>query len=68
MVRPAPAIGTRYDIAPDDHMEVIAIGTRGIVVEYSDGRVELVAGEHWPLRQREVLRHANTRRGYGASP
>lgn len=49
-------------------MEVIAIGTHGIVVEYSDGRVELVAGEHWPLRQREVLRHTSTPRGYGASP
>ena len=49
-----PVVGTRYDIAPGEHMEVIAIGTRGIVVEYTDGRVELVDEEHWQLRQREV--------------
>lgn len=54
-----PAVGTRYDIAPGEHMEVIAIGTRGIVVEYTDGRVELVDGKHWPLRQREVTRQEN---------
>ena len=49
-----PTVGARYNIAPGEHMEVIAIGTRGIVVEYTDGRVELVDGDHWPLRKREV--------------
>lgn len=54
-----PVIGTRYNIAPGEHMEVIAIGTRGIVVEYTDGRVELVDGEHWQLRQCEVGCHSS---------
>ena len=54
MASQQPVVGTRYDIAPGEHMEVIAIGTRGIVVEYTDGRVELVDGEHWQLRQHEV--------------
>ena len=49
-----PMVGARYKISPGEHMEVIAIGTRGIVVEYTDGRVELVDGNHWQLRQREV--------------
>lgn len=55
-----PVVGTRYDIAPGEHMEVIAIGTRGIVVEYTDGRVELVEGDRWQLRQREVTRRSAT--------
>lgn len=54
MASQQPVVGSRYDIAPGEHMEVIAVGTRGIVVEYTDGRVELVDGEHWQLRQREV--------------
>lgn len=59
MASQQPVVGTRYDIAPGEHMEVIAIGTRGIVVEYTDGRVELVDGDHWQLRQREAT-HRNT--------
>lgn len=63
-----PVIGTRYDIAPGEHMEVIAIGTRGIVVEYTDGRVELVDGDHWQLRQREIDRHSTVLNENGFRP
>lgn len=56
MVSQQPVVGSRYDISPGEHMEVIAIGTHGIVIEYTDGRVELVDGAHWQVRQREVLR------------
>lgn len=63
-----PVVGTRYDIAPGEHMEVIAIGTRGIVVEYTDGRVELVEGDRWQLRQREVTRRSAMLKENGLRP
>jgi len=63
-----PAVGTRYDIAPGEQMEVIAIGTRGIVVEYTDGRVELVDGDHWQVRQREVTHRSTMLNANGLRP
>lgn len=47
-----PIVGTHYDTQPGETIEVIAVGTRGIVVEYIDGRVELLDLDCWKtLRQ-----------------
>jgi len=42
-----PVVGTHYDTQPGETIEVIAVGTRGIVVEYIDGRVELLDLDCW---------------------
>ena len=42
-----PTVGTHYDTQPGETIEVIAVGTRGIVVEYIDGRVELLDLDCW---------------------
>jgi len=42
-----PIVGTHYDTQPGETIEVIAVGTRGIVVEYIDGRVELLDLDCW---------------------
>lgn len=42
-----PVIGARYVAGSGESVEVIAYGTGGIVVEYQDGRVELVDTECW---------------------
>ena len=49
-----PIVGTHYDTQPGETIEVIAVGTRGIVVEYIDGRVELLDLDCW-----ETLRQGN---------
>jgi len=46
-----PVIGTHYETGKGLSAEVIAIGTRGIVVEYKDGRVELIDTENWQVLQ-----------------
>ena len=47
-----PTVGSHYDTQPGETIEVIAVGTNGIVVEYTDGRVELLAPDCWQsLRQ-----------------
>jgi len=50
-----PVIGTHYDTGSGSSAEVIAVGTRGIVVEYNDGRVELIDNDNW-----QVLQQGNT--------
>jgi len=42
-----PIVGKYYDTEPGESIQVIAIGTRGIVVEYIDGRVELLNMKYW---------------------
>ncbi len=49
-----PIVGTHYDTKPGESMEVIAIGTRGIVVEYVDGRVELLDLDCWQSLQQNM--------------
>ena len=46
-----PVIGTHYNTGSGGSAEVIAVGTRGIVVEYKDGRVELIDNENWQVLQ-----------------
>lgn len=52
-----PIIGTHYDTKPGESMEVIAVGTRGVVVEYVDGRVELLDPDCW-----KSLQHGSNKR------
>ena len=49
-----PVVGTHYDTQQGETIEVIAVGTRGIVVEYIDGRVELLDLDFW-----QTLRQSN---------
>ncbi len=49
-----PTVGTHYDTKPGESIEVIAVGTRGIVVEYVDGRVELLDLDCWQSLQQNA--------------
>jgi len=49
-----PIVGTHYDTKPGESIEVIAVGTRGIVVEYIDGRVELLDLDCWQSLQQNA--------------
>jgi len=49
-----PVVGTHYDTKPGESIEVIAVGTRGIVVEYIDGRVELLDLDCWQSLQQSA--------------
>jgi len=49
-----PVVGTHYDTKPGESIEVIAVGTRGIVVEYIDGRVELLDLDCWQSLQQST--------------
>ena len=53
-----PIVGTHYDTQPGETIEVIAVGTRGIVVEYIDGRVELLDLDCWQNLQKNNLQLA----------
>lgn len=55
-----PIVGTHYDTKPGESMQVIAVGTRGIVVEYIDGRVELLDMDCWhSLQQENQVSHSS---------
>jgi len=42
-----PIIGSRYTNDSGDAFEVIGMGTQGIIVEYIDGRAELIDHQTW---------------------
>lgn len=42
-----PLIDTEFKNKQGDVFTVIGRGTRGIIIEFSDGRVELVSPEEW---------------------
>ena len=45
-----PIIGGRYRTSSTTTAEVIAIGTRGVVVEFPDGRVQLINITEWQAK------------------
>lgn len=49
-----PIVGAHYDTKPGESLEVIAVGTQGVVVEYIDGRVELIDSACWHSLQQHV--------------
>lgn len=42
-----PGIDSRFSNINGEHFTVISTGTKGIVIEYQDGRVELIAKPDW---------------------
>lgn len=48
-----PTVDARYRNPVGDTCVVIGLGTKGIIVEYEDGRVELIAKDQW--RTMEVV-------------
>lgn len=42
-----PSIDSRFSNTNGEHFTVIGTGTKGIVIEYQDGRVELIAKPDW---------------------
>jgi hypothetical protein len=42
-----PTVGSRYSDISGESFEVIGLGTRGIAVQYLDGRVELIDVQSW---------------------
>jgi len=43
-----PSIDNNYTVK-GEHLTVIGRGTNGIIVEYHDGRVELISKESWRI-------------------
>lgn len=43
----SPAVDGRYTTSQGESFVVIGLGTKGIVVEYHDGRVELIPRDRW---------------------
>ena len=46
-VQSLPSINTEFKNKQGDVFTVIGRGTRGIIIEYSNGRVELVSPDRW---------------------
>lgn len=42
-----PGVGDCYSIAGGETIQVIGMGTHGIVIEYNDGRAELIDRPDW---------------------
>ncbi len=51
-----PSVGACYLTAEGERVEVIGLGTNGIIIEYEDGRSELVDPESWQDRCTEQSR------------
>jgi hypothetical protein len=51
MNRYSPSVGSRFVDAGGQSFEVIGTGTGGIVIEYSDGRAELIDQHSWESLQ-----------------
>lgn len=47
VIQSLPAVDGRYTTSQGDTFVVIGMGTKGIVVEYRDGRVELISRDRW---------------------
>lgn len=47
-----PSIDSRFSNTNGEHFTVIGTGTKGIVIEYQDGRVELVSRPQWSMTTR----------------
>ena len=60
MLSTQPSVGDRFNLANGESIEVIGFGTNGIIVEYHDGRAELIEKPDWPhLLQRTELSPRN---------
>lgn len=46
-----PSVGDYFSLANGEHFEVIGCGTRGIIIEYNDGRAELLDQPAWQRMQ-----------------
>lgn len=42
-----PCVGAAYATHRGDEIEVIGFGTRGIAIQYADGRTELMDSQRW---------------------
>lgn len=50
-----PCIGDLYNTRAGEAIEVIGLGTGGIVIEYADGRAELVDNIRWQQLNPSVI-------------
>lgn len=50
-----PCIGDLYNTHTGEAIEVIGVGTGGIVIEYADGRAELVDNVRWQQLNPSIL-------------
>jgi hypothetical protein len=51
-----PSIGDLYCTRSGEEVEVIGLGTGGIVIEYTDGRAELLDATAWQQLSPRVMR------------
>lgn len=50
-----PIVGEHYQTSLTTTAEVIAIGTRGVVLEFPDGQVQLIKIDDWQAMQYQPL-------------
>lgn len=47
MLSTQPSVGDCFSLSSGERIEVIGFGTKGIIIEYLDGRAELLDGPDW---------------------
>ena len=52
------SVGDSFSLANGEHFEVIGCGTQGIVIEYNDGRAELLDQPAWQRMQARLQEQA----------
>lgn len=50
-----PVVNSEYETTQGDTFVVIGRGTQGIIIEYSDGRVELITPSEWSNMNQSTL-------------
>ena len=54
MLSAQPSIGDYFNLSSGERIEVIGYGTGGIVIEYRDGRAELIDQPGWQRLQPQI--------------
>lgn len=54
MLSTQPSIGALFSLTSGEQIEVISYGTGGIVIEYRDGRAELIDQPGWQHLQSQI--------------
>ena len=54
MLSAQPSVGDYFSLSSGERIEVIGYGTGGIVIEYHDGRAELIDQPGWQRMQPQI--------------
>ncbi len=53
-----PSVGDCFSLASGERVEIIGCGTKGVVIEYNDGRAELLDQPAWQRMQAQLKDNA----------